>query len=163
MASVRNYSVRENRERGLKSESVVRNILKEMRMRGAIVRFFATGREDNKFKGIDFMIFVSDQIGVPLQVKSSLTGVINHRRKFPKVPAIIADAGNPAATKRRILAVLAFCEDRARGRQIKGDWFQACYCAFGKYFVLSGKPVSRKETARIAWNSRSGLRWRKCG
>ena len=77
------------RQRGAEGESAVSMALAEMKDSGEIASFYKTARRADKFQGIDFCIFKINGERVPLQVKSSRTGALNHREEFSDIPVII--------------------------------------------------------------------------
>ena len=86
------------RQRGRGAETAVDMALAEMARDGEIVSFYKTGRRADKFQGVDFFVIKISGEKIPLQVKSSRTSVLNHRNKFPNVPAIVVKTGDDTKT-----------------------------------------------------------------
>lgn len=73
---------------GAESEKIVDDALNLLVENGAIVTsWIADGNEDREF-GIDRHLQLSDGTIIDLQVKSSITGVNEAKRRFPHIPVI---------------------------------------------------------------------------
>ena len=93
-------------QRGGKNESAVKTALDEMKDNGEIVNFYKTGRRADKFQGIDFFIIKISGDKVPLQVKSSFAGALEHQKKFPNIPVVVVNVENAETIKNEIRGVL---------------------------------------------------------
>jgi len=90
------------RQRGEERERAVDKALGEMKDNGEIVSFYKTNYRADKFRGIDFVVIRVEGEKIPLQVKSSLVGVLKHQKKFPDIPVVIVDIEDLESIKEKI-------------------------------------------------------------
>ena len=95
------------RQRGKERERAVDKALAEMKDSGEIVSFYKTNYWADKLGGIDFVVIRIEGEKIPLQIKSSLTGALKHRKKFPDVPAIIIGVEDMESIKEKIRKMLS--------------------------------------------------------
>ena len=69
---------------GRSSELAVLLSLQHMRRNGIIFGFVKRDQP-----GVDFEITLKDQRCMPLQVKSSYSGMQKHARRFPRIPCVV--------------------------------------------------------------------------
>lgn len=94
------------RQRGAERESTVDMALAEMKDRDEIVYFYKTDDRTDMSGGIDFVVIGIEGGKTPLQVKSSLTGALKHRKKFPDIPVIVIGVEDIESVKNKIRNLL---------------------------------------------------------
>lgn len=77
-------------QKGYTAEYLVNLALKSLEKTREIHHFYKTGKAKDE-RGKDFIIIVLEDeklFGIPLQVKSSYQALIEHKKRFPKIPGI---------------------------------------------------------------------------
>ncbi len=93
-------------QRGAKRESAVDVALADMKRSGEIVSFHKAGKRADKFQGIDYFVIGIEGEKIPLQVKSSLTGALEHKKKFSNVPVVVIGVEDTESIKNKIRKLL---------------------------------------------------------
>ncbi len=86
------------RQRGSGAETAVSMAFAEMKKEGEITSFYKTARRADKFQKIDFFVIRINGDKVPLQVKSSFFGAMEHQKKFPGIPVIVVKSQDDTET-----------------------------------------------------------------
>ena len=93
-------------ERGDRNEAAVDQALNHLKQEGSIDHWFRTERHSfYDRRGVDFVALVDGE-PIPIQVKSSKRGLIEHQRRHPGIPGIVVKSGEPNEKLRTRLRTL---------------------------------------------------------
>ncbi len=87
-----------SRQRGFGAEAAVSMAFAEMKKEGEIANFYKTARRADKIQRIDFFAIRTNGDKVPLQVKSSFFGAMEHQKKFPGIPVVVVKSQDDIET-----------------------------------------------------------------
>lgn len=106
-----------NRVKGIETEEKVSNVLKNMKDKGLIERWWRSLRLSGPDKrGVDFCLVFSEWgEEIRLQIKSSKKGAEKHIKKAPHIPVIvIQEADDPETIKNKILQLRAILQSSSK-------------------------------------------------
>jgi len=99
----------EARKKGWEHEDLVFAVAKKMIGHSPVISVLSPTKTQDQYYGIDlrlFFIFKEEQIEVPIQVKSSWSGLKDHVRRFGnKIPALVVGENDEMAIQNKLIRI----------------------------------------------------------